>query len=138
MKMITYDVMVFRMDDDNIYFMYDYLLLHFHVSTTIANSVLIIRYRSGKTDLTKQQLIEMELDDRIKERDAMIAAQARLLFDAKKHKQVINKHFLAVDLVREFHFCLLLLYHCYTIIITPVIYHHYHHGYYHSYHHNAL
>ena len=36
----------------------------------------------------------MEQDDRIKEKDAMIAAQARLLFDAKKHKQVNKRTFL--------------------------------------------
>lgn len=41
----------------------------------------------------------MEKDDRIKEKEAMIAAQARLLFDAKKHKQVNKRFFLVARLV---------------------------------------
>ena len=43
----------------------------------------------------------MEQDDRIKEKDAMIAAQARLLFDAKKHKQVNKRTFLVARLVDD-------------------------------------
>jgi len=43
----------------------------------------------------------MEKDDRIKEKEAMIAAQARLLFDAKKHKQVNKRTFLVARLVSD-------------------------------------
>jgi hypothetical protein len=56
----------------------------------------------------------MEQDDRIKEKEAMIAAQARLLFDAKKHKQV-NKHFLVAPVFRD-----MMKFHLYFMVIICI------------------
>lgn len=62
----------------------------------------------------------MEQDDRIKEKEAMITAQARLLFDAKKHKQVNKSIFLVARVVRDvinFH----LYFNIMIITITAII-----------------